>query len=51
MDWHLQQSDFHSPNVTILHVANLTDKTNYAYDEANSPVPGILLYKHVLLYF
>ena len=29
--------------VTILHFANLTDKTSYAYDEVNSPIPGTSL--------
>lgn len=29
--------------VTSLHVVNLTDMTNYAYDESKTPVPGTSL--------
>lgn len=37
----LQRSDFY---VTVLHVVNLLDILNYAYNEVKLPVPSILLW-------
>lgn len=36
----LQRSDFY---VTVLHVVNLLDILNYAYNEVKLPVPSTLL--------
>lgn len=37
----LQRSDFY---VTVLHVVNLLDILNYAYNEVKLPVPSTLLW-------